>query len=68
MFLVPSVGFSVAGLDHTKFSFYQFQSFCVYCCHSNIDLLKTTFSQFSIHSQVLVVLLVIAIEQGKNRF
>ena len=28
---VPSVGFSVAGLDQTKFGFYQF-----YCCHVNI--------------------------------
>ena len=25
--LVPSVGFSVTGLDHTKFGFFQFQSF-----------------------------------------
>ena len=34
---VPSVAFSIAGLDQTKFGFYQLQSFFVYCCHSNID-------------------------------
>ena len=34
---------SVAGLDHTKFGFYQFQR----------DLYIVTFSQISIHSQLL---------------
>ena len=53
-----SVGFSVAGLDHTKFGFYELISkFFVYCCHSNIDFIKTTFSQFSIHRQLLVKIL-----------
>ena len=34
---VPGVGFSVAGPDRAKFGFYRFQSFFVYCCHSDID-------------------------------
>ena len=54
---VPSVGFSVAGLDHTKFGFYQFQSFLFIVVIVISILLKTTFSQFSIHSQLLVKIL-----------
>ena len=51
---VPSVGFSVTGLDHTKFSFYQFESFLFVDVIVIFILLKTTFSQISIHSQLLV--------------
>ena len=38
---VPSVGFSLAGLDRAKFGFYQFQIFLFFCCHSNIEFTKT---------------------------
>ena len=52
---VPSVGFSVAGLDHTKFGFYQFQSFLFIVVIAISILLKTTyFQKISIHSQLLV--------------
>ena len=52
---VPSVGFSVASLDHTKSgSFYHFQSFLFVVVIVIFILLKTTFSQISIHSQLLV--------------
>ena len=44
-----SVGFSVAGLGHTKFSFYQFQSFLFIVVIVISILLKTTSSQISIH-------------------
>ena len=54
---VPSVGFSVAGLDHTKFGFYQFQSFLFIVVIVISISLKTTFSQISIHSQLLVKIL-----------
>ena len=40
---VPSVRFSVAGLDHTKFGFYQFQSFLFIVVIEISILLKTTF-------------------------
>ena len=51
---VPSVGFLVAGLDHTKFGSYQFQSFLFIVVIVISILLKTTVSQISIHSQLLV--------------
>ena len=54
---VPSVGFTVAGLDHTKFGFFQFQSFLLTVGMAISILLKTTFSQISIHSQLLVKIL-----------
>ena len=37
-----------------KIRLLSISKFFVSCCHSNIGLLKTTFSQFSIHSQLLV--------------
>ena len=40
---VPSVGLSVAGLDHTKFGFDQFQSFLFIVVIVISILLKTTF-------------------------
>ena len=49
--------FSVAGLDHTKFGFYQFQSFLSIVIIVISILHKTTFSQISIHSQLLVKIL-----------
>ena len=51
--------FSVAGLnlDHTKFGFSQFQSFLFIVVIVILILLKTTFSQISIHSQLLVKIL-----------
>ena len=52
-----SVRFSVAGLDHTKLGFYQFQSFLFVVVIVISILLKTTFSQISIHSQLLVKIL-----------
>ena len=52
-----SVGFSVAGLDHTKFSFYQFQSFLFIVVIVISILLKTTFLQISFHRQLLVKIL-----------
>ena len=52
-----SVGFLVAGLDHTKFGFYQFQSFLFIVVIGISILLKTTFWQISIHSQLLVKML-----------
>ena len=55
--LVPSVGFSVAGLDHRKFGFYQFQGFLFISVTVISILLKTAFSQISIHSQLLVKIL-----------
>ena len=54
---VPSVGFSVAGQDHTKLGLYQFQSFLFIVVIVISILLKTTFSQISIHSQLLVKIL-----------
>ena len=54
---VPSAGFSVAGLDHTKFGFYQLQSFLFIVVIVISILLKTTFSQISIYSQLLVKIL-----------
>ena len=47
---VPRAGFSVAGLDHTKFGFYQFQRFLFIVVIVISILFKTKFSQFSIHS------------------
>ena len=39
---VPSVGFSVPGLDSAKLGVYQFQSFLfIVNYHSNIDFTKT---------------------------
>ena len=51
---VPSVGFSVGGLGHTKFGFYQFQSYPFIVVIVILILLKTTFSHISIHSELLV--------------
>ena len=51
---VPSVGVSVAGLDQTKVDFYQFQSFLFIIVIVISILLKTAFSQISVHSQLLV--------------
>ena len=50
---VPSAGFSVVGLDHTAFGFYQFESFLFIVVMVISILLKTTFSQISIHSQLV---------------
>ena len=52
-----SVRFSVAGLDHTKLGFYQFQSFLFVVVIVTLILLKSTFSQISIHRQLLVKIL-----------
>ena len=42
IFKVPSVGFSVAGLDRAKLGVYQFQSFLFnVIIDSNIDFTKT---------------------------
>ena len=57
IFKVPSVGFSVAGLDRAKLGVYQFQSFLFIVVIVISILLKTTFSQISIHSQLLVKIL-----------
>ena len=55
---VPSVGFSVAGLDRAKLGVYQFQSFFfIYCCNSNINFTKTYILTNSIYSQSLVKIL-----------
>ena len=54
---VPSVGFTVAGLDHTKFGFFEFQRFLFIVVMVISILLKTTFSPISIHSQLLVKIL-----------
>ena len=51
------MGFSVAGLDHTKLAFYQFQSFFFIVVIVISILNKTTFSQISLHSQLLVKIL-----------
>ena len=53
----------MAGLDHTKFGFYQFQSFLFIVVIVTSVLLKTTFSQISIQGQLLVKMLY---GQGKN--
>ena len=55
--LVPSVGFSIAGLDRAKYGVYPFQSFLFIVVIVESILLKTTFSQISIYSQSLVKLL-----------
>ena len=49
--------FSVAGLDHTKLGVYQFQSFLFIVVIVISILVKTTFSQISIHNQLLVKIL-----------
>ena len=46
-----------SGLDHPKFGFYQFQRFLFIVVIVTSILLKTTFSQISIHSQLLVKIL-----------
>ena len=51
---VPSFGLPVAGQDRTKFGFSQFQSFLFIVVIVISILLKTTFSEISIHSQLLV--------------
>ena len=43
---VPSVGFSEAGLDHTKFGFYQFQSFVFIIDYRYRFYLKLHFHKF----------------------
>ena len=45
------------GCDHTKFGFYQFQSFLFIVVIVILILFETTFSQISIHSQLLVKIL-----------
>ena len=55
--LVPSVGFSIAGLDRAKYGVYPFQSFLFIVVIVESILLKTTFSQISIYSQSLVKIL-----------
>ena len=54
---VPSVGFSVAGLDRAKLAVYQFQSFLFIIVIVISILLKPTFSQISIYSLSLVKIL-----------
>ena len=49
-----SVGFSVAGLDRTKFGFYHFQSFLFIVVIVISILLKPSFWQISLYSQSLV--------------
>ena len=45
------------GVDHTKFGFYQFQSFLFVVVILISILLKITFSQISIHRKLLVKIL-----------
>ena len=45
------------GCDHTKFGFYQFQSFLFIVVIVILILFETTFSQISIHSQLLAKIL-----------
>ena len=47
----------MGGLGHTKFGFYQFQSYPFIVVIVILILLKTTFSQISIRSQLLVKIL-----------
>ena len=49
-----SVGFSVAGLNRTKFGFYHFQSFLFIVVIVISILLKPSFWQISLYSQSLV--------------
>ena len=51
---VRDVGFSVAGLDRTKFGFYRFQIFLIMVAIVISILFKTTFSQTSIQNQSAV--------------
>ena len=55
--LVPSVGFSVAGLDRAKLGVYQFQGFFFIVVIIISILLKPIFGQISIYSQSLVKIL-----------
>ena len=48
---------SLAGLNHTKFGFYPFLSFLIVVVIVILILLKTTFSQISIHGQLQVTIL-----------
>ena len=59
-----------AGLGHTKFGFYQFQSFLFIVVIVISILLKTTFSHISIHSQLQLITgeNFIAIGRGKDIF
>ena len=54
---VPSVGFSVAGLDRAKLGVYQFQRFWFIVVIVISILLKPTFWKISIYSQSLVKIL-----------
>ena len=66
---VPSVAFLIAGLDQTKFGFYQLQSFLFIVVIVISILLKTTFLQISIHSQLAITAEnFIVIGQGENHF
>ena len=56
-YLLNTKGFSVADLDRAKVGVYQFQSFFFIVDIVISILLKTTFSQISIHSQLLVRIL-----------
>ena len=51
---VSCVGFSVAGLDHSKFGFYRFQTFLLIVVIVISILLETSFRQTPFHSQSLV--------------
>ena len=65
LFKVPGVGFSVAGLDRAKFGFYRFQSFFVYCCHSDIDFTKNHILK-NVYSKSITGENFVAIGQGQN--
>ena len=54
---VPSVGFSVAGLDRAKLGGYQIESFLFIVAIVKSILLKPTFWQISIYGQSLVKIL-----------
>ena len=51
---VPCVGFSVAGLDHSKFGLYRFQTFLLIVVKVISIILETVFWQTPFHSQSLV--------------
>ena len=56
----------MAGLDHTKFDFFEFQRFLFIVVMVISILLKTTFSPISIHSQLLVKILCQSDEEKKT--
>ena len=63
--LLQHLEISVAGLEHTKFGCYQFQSFLIVVVIVILILLQTTFSQIS---WPFTGENFIAIRQGKKHF